>query len=152
MSRNTRVMDCTPQDVFDVLTDGWSYATWVVGAARIRFVDKDFPAVGSKVHHSVGLWPILISDETEIEQVDAPSELQLRVKAWPTGEGRVHFTCIPRGEQTEVVVEETAVSGPATLIPAPIEDLILRVRNNETLRRLAYLAENRAGHGIERSR
>lgn len=144
MSRNTRIMDCSPQDVFDVLTDGWTYATWVVGAARIRFVDKDFPAVGAKVHHSVGLWPLLISDDTEVEQVDVPHEFQLRVKAWPTGEGRVRFTCIPRGEQTEVVVEETAISGPAALIPAPIEDVLLRVRNNETLRRLAYLAENRA--------
>ena len=40
MSRNTRMMSCTPQDVFDVLSDGWSYATWVVGAARIRDVDE----------------------------------------------------------------------------------------------------------------
>lgn len=144
MSKNTRVMDCTPQDVFDVLNDGWSYAAWVVGAARIRFVDKDFPAPGAKVHHSVGLWPFLISDDTEVEHVDQPSELQLRVKAWPTGEGRVRLTCTPRGQQTEVVIEETAVSGPAALIPAPIENLLLRVRNNETLRRLAYLAENRA--------
>ena len=143
MSKNTRVMDCTPEDVFHVLSNGWTYATWVVGAARIRFVDKDFPAAGSKAHHSVGLWPMLISDDTEVEHVDEPHELQLRVKAWPTGEGRVRFTCIPRGEQTEVVMEESAVSGPAALIPAPVENLLLRARNDETLRRLAYLAENR---------
>jgi len=138
-------MDCSPQDVFDVLTNGWSYASWVVGAARIRMVDKDFPATGSKVHHSVGLWPVLISDNTEVEKISEPHEMQLRVKAWPTGEGRVRFTCRARGGQTEVVMEETAISGPAALIPAPAEDLLLRVRNNETLRRLAYLAENRAG-------
>ena len=92
MSTTTRVMHCTPEDVFDVLTDGWSYATWVVGAARIREVDEDWPAVGARIHHSVGAWPVLISDTTVVEEVDAPHRLQLRVKAWPTGEGRVILT------------------------------------------------------------
>ena len=145
MSRNTRVFACTPQDVFDILTDGWSYATWVVGAARIREVDEEWPAAGSRIHHSVGVWPLLINDDTVVEEVDAPRVLQLRVKAWPTGEGRVRITCTPRGEgQTEVVMEEEAVSGPATLIPRAVQDAMLRPRNNEALRRLAYLAESRA--------
>ncbi len=144
-------MNCSPQDVFDVLANGWTYATWVVGAARIRSVDRSFPEVGAKVHHSVGLWPFLISDDTEVEEISEPHMLQLRVKAWPTGEGRVRFTCTQRGAQTQVAIEETAVSGPAALIPGPVEDVMLRVRNTETLRRLGYLAENRAGKRAERS-
>ena len=44
MSETTRMFNCTPQAVFDVLTDGWTYATWVVGAARIRAVDENFRA------------------------------------------------------------------------------------------------------------
>lgn len=144
MSRNTLVMNCSPQDVFDVLSDGWSYATWVVGASRIRAVEKNFPAVGSRVHHSVGVWPLLIDDDTEVEAVAEPSMIQLRVKAWPTGEGRVTITCHAQGDQTEVVMEETAVSGPAKLIPAPAEEAMLKVRNAETLRRLSYLAESRS--------
>lgn len=144
MSRNSRMMNCSCQDVFDVLTDGWSYATWVVGAARIRSVDAEFPASGSKVHHSVGLWPLLISDHTEVEELDEPQVLQLRVKAWPTGEGRVRITCTQHGSQTQVVIEESSVSGPAVLIPPPVEELVLRLRNVETLRRLTYLAESRA--------
>lgn len=137
-------MDCTPEDVFAVLQDGWSYAMWVVGAARIRDVDADWPAVGSRIHHSVGAWPLLLSDATEVEAVEAPRRLQLRVKAWPTGEGRVVLTCEGRGAQTEVVMEERAVSGPAQLLPAPVQDLMLRPRNAEALRRLAFLAEHRA--------
>src|SRR5687768_2776915 len=95
MSRTTRHLECRPEDVFDVLADGWSFATWVVGAARIRDVDSDWPAVGSRIHHSVGVWPLLISDTTVVEQVDSPRLLQLRVKAWPTGEGRVVIRCEP---------------------------------------------------------
>lgn len=144
MSSVTRMMNCSPRAVFDVLSDGWTYATWVVGAARIRYVDEGFPRSGAKVHHSVGLWPALISDHTEVEEVEEPRRLQLRVKAWPTGEGRVTITCEPRGNETLVTIEETAVSGPATLLPKPLEEALLRARNTETLKRLAYLAESGA--------
>ena len=89
MSRTTRVLDCSPQDVFDVLADGWTYANWVVGAARIRDVDPEWPAVGSKIHHSVGMWPLLISDNTEVDHVDPPHQLRLKVRLWPTGAGVV---------------------------------------------------------------
>jgi uncharacterized protein YndB with AHSA1/START domain len=151
MSRTTRVMNCTPEDVFAVLEDGWSYGMWVVGAARIRDVDAAWPQKGSRIHHSVGAWPLLLSDNTEVEEVDAPHRLQLRVKAWPTGEGRVIISCTPTGEvgrETEVVIEERAVSGPAKLVPAAVQDMMLHHRNIEALRRLAYLAENRArSHG-----
>jgi len=35
------------------------------------------------------------------------------------------------------------VSGPGALIPEPIEGVMMKWRNAETLRRLAYVAENR---------
>ena len=144
MSRTTRVMSCAPQDVFDVLADGWSYATWVVGAARIREVDAGWPAPGKRIHHSVGMWPVLLSDTTEVEHVDAPHELRLKVRAWPTGEGVVKMTCIPQGDRTEVVMEEQLLSGPVALLPKAVQDLMLHPRNVEALRRLGYLAERRA--------
>ncbi len=141
MSTTKRTMRCSPEDVFDVLSDGWSYVNWVVGAARVRDVDDDFPAAGTKIHHSVGAWPLMISDDTQVEHVDAPREIQLRVRAWPTGEGRVNVTVDRTGEGCEVTMVETAESGPAKLIPQILLDLLLRPRNNETLRRLAFLAE-----------
>lgn len=150
MSNTTRHMDCRPQDVFDVLADGWSYATWVVGAARIRDVDRDWPAVGTRIHHSVGVWPLLISDTTVVEHVDAPRELQLRVKAWPTGEGRVLIRCEEEEGGTVVSMEERAVSGPGRLMPTPVQDAALHARNTEALRRLAYLAESRARRDDDR--
>lgn len=147
MSRTTRIIHCTPEQVFDVLSDGWSYASWVVGASRIRDVDEAWPAVGTRIQHSVGSWPLLIDDNTEVEEMSAPSLLQLRVKAWPTGEGRVRMTCQPAADGCEVVMEEEAVSGPAVLIPRPVQDAMLRARNVEALKRLAFLAEGRARNG-----
>lgn len=145
MSRISTVMKCRPEDIFAVLSDGWLYGMWVVGSARIRKVDPEWPQPGAQIHHSVGAWPLLISDTSEVEQVDAPHRLQLRVRAWPAGEARVILTCTPRGDsETEVVMEEYPVSGPATMMPKPLEDAILRLRNDEALRRLANLSEGRA--------
>ena len=53
------------------------------------------------------------------------------------------MTCSPAEEGTEVVMEEQLVSGPAALLPKPVQDAMLHARNVEALRRLAYLAENR---------
>jgi hypothetical protein len=137
-------MRCTPEHVFAVLGDGWSYGMWVVGAARIRDVEGTWPEPGSRIHHSIGAWPLLLSDDSEVERLDAPHLMQLRVRAWPAGEGRVVITMLSSGEgETEVVMEERAVSGPATLIPTAVQDLMLHHRNVESLRRLAYLAEHR---------
>jgi hypothetical protein len=66
MTEVTRLVDAPPAEVFATLADGWTYPLWVVGAAHMRAVDPAFPAVGSKLHHSVGLWPLLIEDTTEV--------------------------------------------------------------------------------------
>ena len=154
MSTTTRHLSCPPEDVWDVLSDGWSYATWVVGAARIREVDRDWPAVGARIHHSVGSWPLLLSDTTSVEAVEEPRMLQLRARAWPTGEGRIVIRVEPEGDGTLVSIEEWASSGPAAKVPQALLDPPLHARNVEALKRLAYLAESRArrhddsgGHG-----
>ena len=51
---SVRLFDCTPDDVFAVLGDGWLYPVWVVGAARMRDVDPEWPAEGANIHHSLG--------------------------------------------------------------------------------------------------
>ena len=57
MSVNTRVINATPAQVWEVLSDGWLYPLWVVGATRMRDVDDTWPLTGAKLHHSVGVWP-----------------------------------------------------------------------------------------------
>jgi uncharacterized protein YndB with AHSA1/START domain len=143
MSRNTRLLHATPDDVWAVLADGWLYPLWVVGASRMREVDDHWPEVGAQLHHSVGTWPMLIDDTTEVLECVPGSLLRLRARAWPGGSAEVTIRLEPAGTETEVVIEEDAVAGPARLVPKPLRDVPLGWRNVETLRRLAYLAERR---------
>lgn len=144
MTTNTLTMRVTPDRVWEVLADGWLYPLWVVGAARMRRVDTDWPEVGSRIHHSVGLWPLLIDDNTEVLEMRPREFIRLKARAWPVGAAEVAVTLRPNGEHTDVTIEETVTSGPGTLIPPPIEGLSLKWRNAEALQRLANLAERRA--------
>ncbi|WP_243060683.1 SRPBCC family protein [Nocardioides sp. SR21] len=148
MATNTRVMKATPDQVWDVLADGWLYPLWVVGASRMREVDTDWPTVGSQLHHSVGSWPLLIDDTTEVAESAPGRSLALRARAWPTGAAGVRITLEPADDgHTRVVIEEDAISGPALLVPRLLRDPGLKWRNVESLRRLAYLAERRSARG-----
>ena len=146
----TREVAAPVEAVWKVLADGWSYANWVVGAARVRDVDPGWPARGCRVHHSFGLWPFLIQDFTRVERSEPPRELELTARGWPAGEAHVHVSVRPDGTDRSVVtITEDAVSGPGRLIPAPIRHLLIAPRNRETLHRLALLAE---GHHREARR
>lgn len=144
----TREVEAPSQAVWDILSDGWSYATWVVGASRVRDVDESWPAEGAQVHHSFGLWPALINDATTVERSVAPTLLVLTARGWPVGEARVTISVTPRGQQACTVrIEEDASSGPGTVVPRPVRQLAIGPRNVEALRRLAFLAEGRFRHG-----
>ena len=143
MSENRRQVSATVDRVWDVLSDGWLYPSWVVGASRMRDVDAEWPAVGSRLHHSVGVWPLLIDDYTEVLEVEPSRRLLLRARAWPVGEAGVSIELTPSGEQTVVTMREDVRKGPGRLIPGPVRAVSLLQRNKESLQRLAYLAENR---------
>ncbi len=134
-----------PADVvWSVLSDGWLYATWVVGASRIRDVERGWPAHGSQIHHSFGLWPLLIDDSTEVLRSVPERELVLKARGWPMGEAQVAITLTPeRAEHTTVSISEDATAGPGKVIPVPVRQLAIGPRNVETLRRLALIAEGR---------
>ena len=144
MAENTRLVHATPQKVWDVLSDGWLYPVWVVGASRMREVEDTWPAVGSKLHHSVGVWPMLLDDNTEVVEMVELELLSLQARGWPIGEARVDIRLEPVGAETQVTISEDAVSGPGTLAPPPVRGVTLKWRNSETLRRLAYIAERRS--------
>ena len=143
MSTNTRVMNATPDQVWEVLADGWLYPLWVVGASRMREVDDAWPAVGARLHHSVGTWPLLLDDETESVECEPGMRLVLHAHAWPAGRATVTLRLSPVGADTEVSIEEQATDGPGALVPRVVQDPLLAWRNVEALRRLAYLVERR---------
>ena len=143
MSSNTRIMSVGPDAVWRVLSDGWLYPLFVVGASRMREVDDSWPASGARLHHSVGVWPLLLDDMTEVLSSEPTRRLVLRAHGWPVGAARVQFLLEPHTEGTRVTIGEDVESGPGRLVPKPLRDVQLAWRNVETLRRLAYIAERR---------
>ena len=143
MSTTTRSVSATPEQVWKVLSDGWLYPLFVVGASRMRDVDDTWPAVGSKLHHSVGSWPLLIDDTTEVLEVEEGTRLLLKARGWPAGEAHVEIVLHPEGGATTVSMIEDATAGPGLLVPKPLRDPQLHWRNVEALRRLAFVVEGR---------
>ena len=143
MSTTTRPVSATPEQVWEVLADGWLYPLFVVGASRMRDVDDSWPAVGARLHHSVGTWPLLIDDTTEVLEVEEGRRLLLLARGWPAGQANVDISLQPSGDTTVVTITEDATAGPGLLVPKPLRDVQLHWRNVETLRRLAFVVEGR---------
>jgi uncharacterized protein YndB with AHSA1/START domain len=145
----SRSVNAPPDAVWAVLADGWLYANWVVGASRIRDVEPEWPAAGSRIHHSVGLWPLLLDDHTKVLESVVNKEILLVARAWPAGEAQVHIQLTPeRADHTSVSITEDATAGPGKLIPRAARQLVIVPRNKETLQRLALLAEGRYREGL----
>ena len=143
MTLNSRLVDAAPGKVWDVLADGWLFPVWVVGAARMRDVTANWPAVGARLHHSVGVWPMLLDDHTEVLESAPVERLVLRARAFPAGVAEVVITLAQEDSDTRITLEEKVTGGPAALIPRPLEAAAIRWRNTETLRRLAHIVEGR---------
>ena len=143
MARVTVTMNSTPDDVWAVLADGWSYATWVVGTVKIRAVDATFPAVGSRLHHAVGAWPLMIEDATEVLECEPGRRLLLQARGWPMGEATVELVLHVDGTSTQVAMYEEPTSGPGAWVNNPVIDKIGEHRLREALDRLRRLVERR---------
>jgi uncharacterized protein YndB with AHSA1/START domain len=140
----TRQVDAPPERVWAVLENGWTYPSWVVGASRMRAVDAQWPAPGSKLHHSAGVWPAVVNDETLVLECDPGRRLRLQAKGWPAGEATVEVRLEPQGSGTLVTMTEDVTRGPSKLVPQFIRQPAIGLRNTETVRRLAYIAEGRS--------
>ena len=133
----------TPAQVWSVLSNGWLYATWVVGTSRIRDVDPDWPQAGTQIHQSVGLWPALLNDETESLESKA-GYLELSAAAWPFGRARIRLTIEKDGDGSLITMDEFVETAPLRWIPPVVQRTAMRPRLNECLQRLAMLAERNA--------
>jgi hypothetical protein len=127
--------------VWSVLSDGWMYPGWVVGAARMRAVDENWPTVGSRLHHSVGFWPALLYDNTEVLSAVEERELRLLARAWPASQAEVTVLLEPRGTGCHLEMSEMVAHPPFHWIPRNVHDTVVYPRNRECLRRLKLIAE-----------
>lgn len=137
-----RTVRATPERVFAVLSNGWSYSDWVVGTAHIRDVDPHWPALGARLHHKAGPWPLSLWDSSEVLAVEQDQRLCLNARLWPLGEAIVDIRLAPSGDDaTRVTIEEDFEQGPLRWLQNKVNDMILHQRNVESLRRLGDLAE-----------
>lgn len=148
MARNETHVDAPPEAVWAVLADAQSYGDWVVGSKHIRGSDPGFPAVGTKLHHTVGFGPFSLDDESEVLEQQPNVKLVLKAKGRPFGTANVVLELRPAGAGTHVTIDETAGDLLSRLTSFnPALDPLVKLRNVETLRRLRRLAEQRATRG-----
>jgi hypothetical protein len=145
MSTVSQLFNTPAADVWQVIADGWLYSGWVVGASRIRAVDDTWPQAGSRLHHSVGAWPLVINDSTRVTAAEPEKSLELVARGWPLGEAKVVITLQDQGNQCLVTMAEDAIRGPGKRVPKVLRDPMITVRNRETLKRLELMAAGGAG-------
>ena len=140
-----RTVQASPERVFAVLADGWTYSDWVVGTVHIRDVDEHWPQVGAELHHKAGPWPLSLQDSSTVLAMVPDRLLKLRAGLWPLGSAVVEIVLDPVADGgTRITMKEDFEAGPLLFVRNKLNDLVLHRRNVETLRRLAFLAERRA--------
>ena len=130
MATNERYMAVSPQAVWEVLADPAGYGYWVVGSKIIRDAEPDWPAPGSRFHHTIGVGPLTVSDHTVSLEAAAPRLLKLRAKGRPAG----------TATGTVVRMTENPDGVYAALALNPLVHVATKLRNAESLMRLEELA------------
>jgi uncharacterized protein YndB with AHSA1/START domain len=133
--------DVSPQRVWEVLAEPTTYADWVVGSHSVRDADHDWPRVGSRLHHRVGVGPVNLADYTGVLEADPPNRLILHAKARPMGTARVELVVSRDGDGSLVTIVETAGDTLSALAINRLTFPLMEIRNVETLRRLKRIAE-----------
>ncbi|MGQ4598223.1 SRPBCC family protein [Nocardia sp. R6R-6] len=145
------IIPTSPERIFAILADGWLFSAWVVGATHIREVDDDWPAVGSKLHYSAGVWPLTVDDTTEVVAMAPPRMLELEAKLRPLGSAWIRLELVATASgDTEIRMYEHSKHGLGALIPTTVQELLLVPRNKESLSRLADIAVGKARRAATR--
>ena len=99
VATNERFMPVPPEAVWEALADPGGYGYWVVGSKEIRDAEPDWPAPGSRFHHTSASGRSRSRDHTESLEAERPRLLRLRAKGRPLGTATVTLTLTPRGRR-----------------------------------------------------
>ena len=146
-STNSIVIDRPIEEVFELICDVHTYPDWLVGAQEIRTVSDDWPAVGARFEHRIGLPSLRIPGSTTIRALESPTHLTLAAGMGPLGEALVDFGLRADGDMTEVTITEAPSDGLARIgwfLYRPIAFGLLWGRNQLSLQGLSRLADERA--------
>jgi hypothetical protein len=111
----------------------------------VRAVDDGWPAPGTAFHHSVGAGPAKLDDATTVVELDPPRRLVLRGRARPLGTMAIALDVRRAEHGTEITITERPAAGPPRWLRGPYAwamDVLIHLRNVESLRRLRRLAED----------
>jgi uncharacterized protein YndB with AHSA1/START domain len=133
-------VEAPPERCFEVLSDPRSFAYWVVGSKQVRTADPDWPAPGSRFHHTTALG---IKDHTVVEEIDPHRRLRLRARMRPLGTAFVTIHMQPQNGGSRLRIEEGPADLVSRLVFNPVFDRLLRSRNEISIERLKDLAEGR---------
>jgi hypothetical protein len=109
----------------------------------MRAVDSDWPAVGTRILHSIGVWPAVIDDETVVLSCTLQEELVLLARLGQLGAARITLRLIDIPEGCRVEMAVVAVEGPMRFVPDRLQLAGIWPRKTECTWRLANLAEQR---------
>jgi hypothetical protein len=152
MAVNRRFVPHPPAKIFAVLRDGYSYERWVVGTTTIRNVEPDWPQAGSRLHYQLGRSPARKDDETRSLSFRPDTLLELEAVGRPLGTFRIEFWVEPVRGGSLITLTEHASKGLARrVLRNSAVDLLIWLRNLETLRRLEREIRTPGGHPVQRS-
>lgn len=141
MARNQIDIDGSIDDVFDVLRDPFSYADWVVGTREILEADESWPEVGSAFRFRVGAGRLGVEGTTRVLESEDPRRVKLETKSLPMGTIAITIEIHDREDgHARVTLDESSSAMP--LLSSGF-DVMLHLRNYETLTRLRRLVEGR---------
>jgi len=132
-----------PEQVWDVLADGYAYAEWVVGTQEIRAVDDGWPEVGSSIHYTAGIGPLSFTGRTTVRRAEPGRQLGLEADGGPIGTARIVIDLIHWGEDTVVELDESPLRGAGYRLHNSVSDAVLLVRGRPMVQNLARLVERR---------
>ena len=146
MAVNARVIPVPHETVAEVLREGAGYARWVVGTRKVTEVGAGFPSPGTALRVLVGPRPFSAPGRSQVLAYDPAGRLVLQAAAFLVGTARIELTYAPRGPgATHVRLDERPVERSRWQLLRPVVDVLMWVRNVETLRRLEKVAVQAQG-------
>lgn len=140
------LIDRSRGQVWEVLSDGRSYAEWVAGTQRVRDVDASWPEPGASIHFSFGVGRLTIDDVTTVRLMEPGRLLELEAHGGRLGSARISIRLLPWGDdRTVVIIDEHPLTGPGARWHSVPLDAALRVRNRRMMRSLAEVVVRHHG-------
>ncbi|WP_225803307.1 SRPBCC family protein [Streptomyces sp. NK15101] len=139
MAQWNRLIEAPPDAVWAVLSDGRSYARFVVGTHESWEQDGQWPVAGAELGYTLKLGPWSYQGRTVSRVCEPVHRLELEARTH-LGSARIAFRIEPWGDGTLVVVDEHPLQGPAARWHNSGADALLRWRHRKMLDRLDRVA------------